>query len=210
MGLCMCASLSLCVHISVTACVGVRVCEHVQVPVEVTAWSQKRELHPSSSPQSAPSAVSSSCYGSSSEGCIHGQRRKLASPNNRPPTPPLSPSPPARLLTRWWTCLGVGGQWLRAAEWQWGMMRERMRKRGVTPHRWGGEMRKWKDETKFDYYQEVGVWVAILHFRKWLLFCPLSLKWRWNKDSVDFPCTVFSAFVYCAIPYLCICWDERA
>ncbi|CAB1427521.1 unnamed protein product [Pleuronectes platessa] len=34
----------------------------------------------------------SGCYGSSGEGCIHGQRRKLASPNNRPPAPP-SPLP---------------------------------------------------------------------------------------------------------------------
>lgn len=64
-------------------------CVCVRVPMEVTARSQKRELHPSSSPQSALSAVSSSCYGSSSEGCIHGHRRKLASPNNRPSTPRL-------------------------------------------------------------------------------------------------------------------------
>lgn len=79
---CVCVCMSVCMH------------EHVRVPMEVTARSQKRELHPSSSPQSALSAVSSSCYGSSSEGCIHGQRRKLASPNNRPSTPsslPVSP-----------------------------------------------------------------------------------------------------------------------
>lgn len=78
-------------------CVCVCMREHAQVPVEVTARSQKRELHPSSSLQSALSAVSSSCYGSSSEGCIHGQRRKLASPNNRPPAPsslPVSLPPP--------------------------------------------------------------------------------------------------------------------
>lgn len=199
----------VCMSVWLRACVCMR--EHVRVPVEVTARSQKRELHPSSSPQSALSAVSSSCYGSSGEGCIHGQRRKLASPNNRPSTPPLSPSPPARLLTRWWTCLGVRGQWLRAAEWQWGMMRERMRKRGVTPHRWGGEMRKWKDETKFDYYQEVGVWVAIPHFRKWLLVFAVSLKWRWNADWVDF------FFSWCSVIFvLCVflfvrtgaCWAE--
>lgn len=70
------------------------VCRRLRVPMEVTARSQNREFHPSGSRQSAPSAVSSSCHGSGSEGCIHGQRRKLASPNNRPSTPPLSPSPP--------------------------------------------------------------------------------------------------------------------
>lgn len=87
MRLCSCASLSLCVH--VCRCV----CEHV--PMEVRA----RELHPSSG------VGSSSCYGSSDEGCIHGPRRKLASSSNRPPPTPipppllprLAPDPPVNL-----------------------------------------------------------------------------------------------------------------
>lgn len=179
-------------------------CASVLLPVEVTARSQKRQLHPNGSAQSALSAVLSSCYGSSSEGCIHGQRRKLASPNNRPPVP----SPPARLMTCWWTCLEVGGQWLRAAEWQWGMMRERMRKKRVTPHRWGGEMRKWKDETKFDYYQEVGVW-EILHFRKWLLFCWVHVKWRWIFERLFLRvCFLLKARVWAEVKGARV-WDKK-
>lgn len=72
-------------------------------------------------------------------------------------------------------------------------------------------MRKWKDETKFDYYQEVGVrvWVAIPHFRKWLLFCSATLKWRCNVDSVDFFCSIFSClFTLFLFMYIHVCWPK--
>lgn len=218
---CACASLSLCVHVGVTApaCVYVcaRVCVYMCVPVEVTARSQKRELHPSSSLcsllslPSRPVAMAAAVKAVSMAkgGSWHPPITDLP-----PPLFSLSPPSSTRLLTRWWTCLGVGGQWLRAAEWQWGMMRERMRKRGVTPHRWGGEMRKWKDEAKFDYYQ-VGVRVATMHCRKWLLFCQASFKmevewtvfrfWMFlGKINFLWITVFFSPFVY-----VCLCALSR-
>lgn len=152
--MCVCILSHLCVHVS--ACKR----EHLQVPVEVKAKSQKRELH---------QQLASVCSHCSLVQLLWQQQGRLypwpeeeaGIPQEQTFHPILCacppPPPPARMLTLWWTCLGVRGQWLRAAEWQWGMMRERMRKRGVTPYRWGGEMRKWNDKTKFDYYREVGV-----------------------------------------------------
>lgn len=136
-------------------------CEYLQVPVEVKAKSQKSSIPAACcsllSVLSSPVAMAAAVKAVSM-----AKRGSWHPPITDLPPPPICLSPPARILTRWWTCLGVGGQWLRAAEWQWGMMRERMRKRGVTPYRWGGEMRKWKDETKIWLLSRDGAaWVAI-------------------------------------------------
>lgn len=153
--------------------------KHVRCP-----WRVQPEHHPSSSLQAAITAVLSSCYGSGSEGCIHGQRRKLASPNNRPPiyaslflSPSQAPDPLVNLSRGRRSMAQSCRVTLRDDE------TENEKEKSYTTQM-GGEMRKWKDETKFDYYQEVqdgcGGGVAISHFRKWLLFSPVSLKWRWD------------------------------
>lgn len=173
----------MCVHwMWVCACV-CALREHV--PVEVTARSQNRELHPSSSLQSALSAVSSSCYGSSSEGCIHGRRRKLASPNNRPPTPPLPVSPrqdsdPLVNLP--------GGQRSMAQSCRVTVRddeRENEKERSYTTQmgRRDEKMKRWDQ-----------IWLlsrgggAVGHSAVYKMAAVLSVKWRWN---VDF-CGLFS------------------
>lgn len=49
-----------------------------------------------------------------------------------------------------------------------------------------------------------GGWVAIPHFRKWLRFCPLSLKWRWNADCLFFCFHYFSIWLLCVVLFVSI------
>lgn len=167
-------------------CLCVCVCEHEQVPMEVTARSQKRELHPSGSLQSALSAVSSRCYGSSSEGCIHGQRRKLASPTNRPPAPSslpvsprLAPDPLVNLPRGRRSMAQSCRVTVRDDEGENENERSYTTQMGMRDEK----MKRW-DQIWLVSRGGVGG-VAIPHFRKWLLFLPsvfemeLEYKWRW-------------------------------
>lgn len=162
------------------------VCEHEQVPMEVTARSQKRELDPSGSLQSALSAVSSRCYGSSSEGCIHGQRRKLASPTNRPPAPSslpvsprLAPDPLVNLPRGRRSMAQSCRVTVRDDEGENENERSYTTQMGMRDEK----MKRW-DQIWLVSRGGVGG-VAIPHFRKWLLFLPsvfemeLEYKWRW-------------------------------
>ena len=88
----MCACECDCVRVCVCVCENMCECPWRLQPDHRSEREREREREREGAPSQqlpALSAVSSSCYGSSSEGCIHGQRRKLASPNNRPSTPPL-------------------------------------------------------------------------------------------------------------------------
>lgn len=89
---CVCEWVPVCHYVCMWVWLRMCVCENMcECPwrLQPDHRSERERERAPSQQLPALSAVSSSCYGSSSEGCIHGQRRKLASPNNRPSTPPL-------------------------------------------------------------------------------------------------------------------------